>query len=189
MPTIMPCFDRFPKEGDIIGRLLAGYGELELEMCACVAEATDDLNGAIKKLFSIRGEQKRIETADKMMKTYYASVGLASKYNRTIANMHWCRKVRNQYAHCNWYDTAAEGLCFIDLEHTAKLKRKIKSVTAHRYSIDVALLKRQENYFTYVRKCYWHLAEAFRIAHGKASRKGGPLWPWPPRLARPPKHN
>jgi hypothetical protein len=36
MSTIMPCFDRFPKEGDLIGRLLAGYGELELEMCACV---------------------------------------------------------------------------------------------------------------------------------------------------------
>jgi hypothetical protein len=32
--TIMPCFDRFPREGNLIGRLLAGYGELELELCS-----------------------------------------------------------------------------------------------------------------------------------------------------------
>jgi hypothetical protein len=72
MPTIMPCFNRFPKEGDIIGRLLAGYGELELEMAACVAATTDDLNGAIKRLFGIRGESKRIKIADSMMKASYA---------------------------------------------------------------------------------------------------------------------
>jgi hypothetical protein len=154
----MPCFDRYPKEGNIIGRLLAGYGELELEMCACVAATTGDLNTAIKKLFRVRGEHNRIKTADAMMKTAYASIGLASKYNRTMANMDWCRTVRNQYAHCNWYDTTPEGLCFVDLEHTAKLKRKIKLVAAHRYPIDAVLLKRQEFYFTYVRQCYWHLA-------------------------------
>jgi hypothetical protein len=188
MPTIMPCFDRFPKEGNLIGRLLAGYGELELEMCACLAATTDDLSAAIKRLFGIRGEYKRIKTADAMMKASYASAGLASKYNHVIGNMDWCRTVRNQYAHCNWYDTTAEGLCFVDLEHTAKLKRKIKSVAAHRYPIDAVLLKRQETYFTYVRECYWHLAAAYRIARGKGF-KGGPLHPWPPRLARPPRHN
>jgi hypothetical protein len=141
--AIMPCFDRFPREGNIIGRLLAGYGELELEMCACVAAATDDLNGAIKRLFGLRGEYQRIKTANSMMKASYVSVGLASKYDRTMANMDWCRTVRNQYVHCNWYDTTAEGLCFVDLEHTAKLKKKIKSVMAHRYPIDAVLLEQQ----------------------------------------------
>jgi hypothetical protein len=184
----MPCFDRFPKEGDLIGRLLAGYGELELEMCACVAATTDNLSGAIKTLFGVRGEYNRIKKADAIMKTRYGSAGLASKYNRTMANMDWCRVVRNQYAHCNWYDTTAEGLCFVDLEHTAKLKRTIRSVTVHRYPIDDALLKRQEAYFAYVRACYWHLSEAYRAAQGKVS-KGGPQHAWPPLLARPPKHN
>jgi hypothetical protein len=186
--TIMPCFNRFPKEGDIIGRLLAGYGELELEMSACVAAVTNDLDSAIKALFGVRGEQRRIKTADSMMKASYVSAGLGSKYKRTIANMDWCRTVRNQYAHCSWYDTTAEGLCFVDLERTAKLKRKIASVTAHRHPVDAALLKRQETYFKYVQKCFWHLAEAYRIVHGKAS-KGGPLHAWPARLTRPPKHN
>jgi hypothetical protein len=157
-------------------------------MCACVAATTGDLDGAIKKLFGVRGEYKRIKTADLMMKGAYASVGLASKYNRTMKNMNWCRTVRNQYSHCNWYDTTAEGLCFVDLEHTAKLKRKIKSVMAHRHPIDAVLLKWQETYFTYVRECYWHLAEAYRIAREKVF-KGSPLHPWPPWLVRPCKHN
>jgi hypothetical protein len=122
------------------------------------------------------------------MKARFASTGLSSKYNRTMKNMNWCRTLRNQYAHCNWYDTNKEGLCFVDLEHTANLKTKIKSVTAHRYPIDAVLLKRQENYFLYVRRCYWHLAEAYRIAQGKRV-SGGPLHPWPQILARPPKHN
>jgi hypothetical protein len=188
MPTIMPSFDRFPREGNRIGRLLAGYGELELEMCDCVAAATGDLNGAIKKLFGTRGERKRIDIADELMRPCYDSAGLRSKYDGTIENMHWCRAVRNQYAHCNWYDTPGEGLCFIDLEHTATLS-EIKKLTEHRRPIDVPLLERQENYFHYVRTCYWHLAEALRIAHGEIVRRPGQAFPWPAPLVRPPKHN
>jgi hypothetical protein len=184
----MPGFDRHPKEGDLIGRLLAGYGELELEMCACLVATTKDLDGAIKRLFGIRGERRRIDEADAIMKARFASVGLSSKYNPTMKNMDWCRKLRNQYAHCNWYDTTKEGLCFIDLERTAKLRRKIKSVTAHRRPIDVVLLKQQEDYFLYVRQCYWHLAEAYGIAQGKRV-SGAPFHSWPARLARPPTHN
>jgi hypothetical protein len=187
MSTIMPCFNRFRKEGDLIGRLLAGYGELELQMCNCVAATTDDLEGAIKRLFGIQGERKRIKTAHSMMNAAYARAGLASKYNCVMANMHWCRTVRNQYAHCHWYDTKVEGLCFVDLERTAKLKGKIRSVTAHRYPIDAVLLKQQETYFTYVSECYSHLAEAY-VTRGKGF-KGGPLHPWPSHRPRPPEHN
>ena len=39
--TVMPCFDenQYPEEGLIIGRLLTGYGELELEMCSAIGAA------------------------------------------------------------------------------------------------------------------------------------------------------
>lgn len=49
--TIMPGFDRFPKQGMIIGRLLTGYGELEFELCRCVESVTGDLDAAIRALF------------------------------------------------------------------------------------------------------------------------------------------
>jgi hypothetical protein len=188
MPTIMPCFNSAPQEGDLIGRLLAGYGELEREMCDCVVAATNDLDGAIKTLFGVRGEKRRIDMADEMMGTHYDSAGLGPKHQAAIANMHWCREVRNQYAHCQWYYTPEEGLCFIDLEHTAKLLTKILKLTAHRYPIDAALLQRQEDYFHYVRECYWHLAEALRLATGRINKRST-AFQWPPVLARPPKHN
>jgi hypothetical protein len=123
-----------------------------------------------------------------MMRAAYATNGLGPKYRRALADMDWCRKVRNQYAHCNWYDTLAEGLCFIDLEHTATLKRKIKQVTKHRYSIDAKLLARQEAYFKYVQKCFWFLGEAYEIKHGTKPR-GGAFHTWPARINRPPRHN
>jgi hypothetical protein len=186
--TIMPSFDRYPSEGNSIGRMLAGYGELELEMCACVAAATNDLDAAIKKLFGTRGELKRIRAADGMMKASYEAAGLGAKYRRTMANMDWCRTVRNQYAHCNWYDTSAEGLCFVDLEHTASLKRKLRMVTKHRHPIDAPLLSGQEAYFRYVQKCFWYLAEAYEASKGKP-RHGLPLFTWPATINRPPKHN
>jgi hypothetical protein len=56
---IIPCFSEHQAEteGKIIGRLLAGYGELELSMCACLAAVTNNLDGAIKTLFRGRGEK------------------------------------------------------------------------------------------------------------------------------------
>jgi hypothetical protein len=149
-------------------------GELELEMCACVAATTNDLDAAIKKLFRTRGEMNRIKTADSMMTARYISAGLETKYRRTIANMDWCRTVRNQYAHCNWYDTSEEGLCFVDLEHTAKLKKKIVSVAKHRYPIDATLLIQQEQYFRYVQKCFWYLVESYKSFKGEQRHSHGP---------------
>jgi hypothetical protein len=112
--TIMPCFDRFPEEGNMIGRLLAGYGELELELCRCVAVINGDLDAAIRAILRERGEQKRIGKADSLAKLAYVDAGLGSYYCAAISDMHWCRLIRNQYAHCNWYDTPAEGVCFFD---------------------------------------------------------------------------
>jgi hypothetical protein len=37
--TILPAFVQFPKEAAIIGRLLAGYGELEFDLCNCLRAA------------------------------------------------------------------------------------------------------------------------------------------------------
>jgi hypothetical protein len=41
---LMPCFlkdhNQAYEEGVIVGRLFAGYGELEMAMCACIIEET-----------------------------------------------------------------------------------------------------------------------------------------------------
>jgi hypothetical protein len=164
----MPGFQRFPKEGAAIGRLLAGYGELEFEMCRCLEAAIGSFDSAFKLLFRTRGEKKRYDRADRIMRPMFVGAGLGAVYSPTMTGMDSCRLIRNQYAHCNWYDTSTEGLCFVDLEATAQLTTPVASVTANRRPIDVALLTTQEDFFSYIQGCFWHL----HYAHDKA--KGRP---------------
>jgi hypothetical protein len=167
--TIMPCFDRYPEEGNLIGRLLAGYGELEIELCNCVSAITGNLDDAIKALFSERGEYQRIMKANKMARNSYVKAGLGVPYGTAIQDMHFCREVRNQYAHCTWFDTPDTGLCFIDLEAAANSNNPTVPLTLLRQRIDLALLEEQQAFFRYVQKCWWFLASAYPAAHGKSS--------------------
>jgi len=64
MSSIMPAFVRYPEEAAIIGRLLAGYGELEFDLCLCVGHARGDMDMAFKAMFRPRGETQRIDIAD-----------------------------------------------------------------------------------------------------------------------------
>jgi hypothetical protein len=66
--TIMPIFDACQEEGKIIGRLLAGYGELEFAICGCLAATMDDLNDAARIFYRVRGEEQRLHVADAMMR-------------------------------------------------------------------------------------------------------------------------
>ena len=82
--TIMHCFDpgSAEAEGKIIGSLLAGYGELELEMALCLIAATGNYDASLKALYSVRGEEKRIKKADRMMKVQYVNAKLAININK-----------------------------------------------------------------------------------------------------------
>jgi len=196
MSDLMPCFwpENAEKEGNIIGRLLTGYGELEFEMCHCLAVATPGnfndaikINEAAKLLFGQRGEEKRITTADNAMRAAYASAHLAKIYDETISDMHWCRKIRNQYSHCTWYYTATEGLHFINLEDWAK--SPTPTLTDGRLPLTTALLMEQENYFMYVKRSFWHLTAAYQNTSGqRAKRNLISAFPLPPKLPRPPMH-
>jgi hypothetical protein len=182
----MPAFIRFPQEGAIIGRILAGYGELELELCNCVNAVSDDFDAALKLLFRRRGEERRIKAADSVARPKFIAAGLGEPYCQAIADMNWCRTIRNQYAHCNWYDTSAEGLCFVNLEDLAKSQRPIASLGSGRRPINVTLLETQEAFLSYVRKCFWYLGAEYQA---KAGKQPNQLWALPLAVAQPPLHN
>jgi len=192
---VVPCFvpSQAEAEGVIIGQLLAGYGELELELADCVIAAIGNYDAAIKVLFRERGEQKRIERADSMIKAKYEYAGLGASYKQAISDMNWCRCIRNQYAHSHWYYTDAEGLCFVDLEYTAKLSTVIETVMEHRHPIDTSLLERQANFSIYVKNCFWFLAESYRrfdkITKSPEVLLSSRIHALPARVARPQKHN
>jgi hypothetical protein len=186
--TVLPAFLRYPNEGLIIGRILAGYGELEFEMCECLFTTNNDVDLSIKHLFSQRGELRRIKIADGLMRTKYADAGLGNTaYESFMADMDWCRGIRNQYAHCNWYDKEGEGLSFVDLEATANLVITNKrSLGEQRCCVDVALLIEQESFFKYVQRGFWYLAASYREKAGGPCNEGVKL---PPQRSRPRKYN
>ena len=52
---LMPAFLRYPNEAAILGRLLAGYGELEFIYAQCLAETIGNQETALRTYFGIRG--------------------------------------------------------------------------------------------------------------------------------------
>jgi hypothetical protein len=190
--TLLPAFVNCPNEGIRVGSILAGYGELELELCACVSAATGDLDAAIKSLFGIRGAEQRIKQANALALERYVEAGLDAPFRKVLNDLDWCRELRNQYAHCQWYYTEREGLCFVDLEETAKQVAKIESLVEYRNALPLLLLEQQEAFFVYVRRGFWYLAEAYQrwnqMRQSPHKQLRDPIFPLPNKTARPPKH-
>ena len=116
---ILPAFDRYPQEAAIIGRLLAGYGELEFELYHCVAGITGDFDTVFKVMFRPRGETQRIDIADSMGRTRFRDVDLGDRFSEAVSDMRYCRKIRNQYAHCTWHNDYSGRFGFVQLEEIA----------------------------------------------------------------------
>ena len=182
----MPAFARFEEEGKTIGRLLTGYGELELNLCTLMIATTGDLDASVRAMFSRRGEEHRITEAKRSMKAAYTSAGLRHEFFETMTDMHQCRLIRNQYAHCVWYDTPSEGLAFCDLEAMALDPAPIIKIAAGRKFIDQGLLDLQEVYFAYVANCLWHLENAYRCWAAPGTNL---IFSRPPKMDPPPRHN
>tara|TARA_R110002110_G_scaffold213752_1_gene427166 strand:- start:172 stop:720 length:549 start_codon:yes stop_codon:yes gene_type:complete len=178
----MPAFDTFPTEANIIGRLLAGYGELEFALCQCIAQARDDFDTTVKALFRTRGERQRVKVADALGRSIFRSLGYGDMFSEAVADMLFCTKLRNRYAHCNWHDDLSGKIGFVDLEEIAEghAKARISNLTIHH--LDEQVLAAQMNYFDYVDKCLVFL-------NFEAQKLGGRLdshpWQIPKKIGRP----
>ena len=180
--TILPLFADYPKEAEIIGRLLAGYGELELELTECLGAVLGNFNTAIKVLFRTKGEETRIEVADAIMRGEFIGLSLGRPYSEAISDANWCRRIRNQYAHCHW-DFQTPVLGFVELERNAK--KHNRDWVRVRY-VPRKLLAEQETYFCFVRDCLKYLAAEFKVLEGKSPSHKLSL---PKKINRPPLYN
>jgi hypothetical protein len=183
--TVMPFFNEFPNEAAIVGRLLTGYGELELELAQCVGAATGDVDAAIRALFVQRWAEARIRTAGKLAEKLYDAAGLGDDYRSTVDDMDCCRLVRNQYAHCHWYPRREDGLGFVNLEDIAKNAPSLWPLDAHRHLVDRNFLEKQEEFFLNVRHWFWYLSGEYKV---KVSAIKGHIWVSQPRLPHPALH-
>ena len=185
MPRIiMPVFSTFPVEGAIIGRLLAGYGDLEFDLCNCIGMAIDDMDMVLKAMFRARGEHQRILIADAIGRKPYRAFSLETQFSETIAGMQHCRKIRNEFAHCNFFDDNSGSLAYLNLETNAKsnaVVRSIRTFTVHH--LTAPFLQQKEEYFGYISDCLAFLNhEAQRLAGRAASN----AFAMPPKMSPPP---
>jgi hypothetical protein len=188
--TIMPIFESFQEEGQIVGRLLAGYGELEYRLFGCLAATMENDNDALRIIFGKRGGENRIQHADKKMRSAYRKVGLRAEYMEAIADLDWCRLLRNQYAHSQWYagETVTRrkfGLSIMNLEKSAETSNGGPFMTRRDY-INLGLLHQQEQYYIYVSDCLRYLELEYQRLAGKIPSHS---FVRPTKISRPRKYS
>jgi hypothetical protein len=99
-------------------------------------------------MFRARGETLRIDVADAFARHAYVELGIGNEYSAALGTVRYCLKIRNQYAHCVWWDDNSGNLAFANLEEIAKGNAFLKDLTSLTTKhIDLATLVDQEDYF------------------------------------------
>jgi hypothetical protein len=184
--SILAPFQKFSAEGATVGRLLAGYSNIEVGLLHCVQMARGgDLDTVLKKMFRTRGETRRINEAEKLGHVDYQRLHLAGKFQKAIRVVRYYPEIRNQYSHWVWWDDHSGELAFANLEELAKRKRPVRDFAKLKaHHVDAALLAQREAYFVYADDLLAWINYEGR-ARDRKLRGGNPLLK--PRPMRRPK--
>jgi hypothetical protein len=184
MTTLQPSFLAFKAEASVIGRLLAGYGELEYALAYCLANTIGNLDAALRTLFVIRGEAARLDVANSLMHDDYHSRGMGPKYDSAISDIRHCRKIRNTFAHCHWSSHDSAGLFYVNLEDAARDSQNgFKQQWLH---VDMPLMMRMIECYETTQTRLWWLDSQHQVLTGREDKNP---WQWPSKQNRPPMHN
>ena len=135
--SILAPFKKFAAEGGTVGRLLAGYSNIEVGLLHCVQMGRGgDPDTVLKKMFCIRGETRRINEAEKLGQPDYQRLSLTGDFRKAIGVVRYCLKIRNQYAHWVWWDDNSGKLAFANLEDLAQRKRPVRLSITHNFHPD-----------------------------------------------------
>jgi hypothetical protein len=143
------AFDYYRREGDIVGRLVVEYGELEWDLCLLVGVAIDDLDAAIKVMYRARGEAQRIALGDALARKHMPE-SLQQIYSMTIARLRDCTKIRNRYAHTHFTTTADDRLAFMDIEALASESGVSDTARLPLFALTTELIEDEARMFTQV---------------------------------------
>jgi hypothetical protein len=169
---IPSAFDRFKREGEIIGRMVIEYGELEWDLCLLVGHVIQDFDVALKAMYRSRGATQRIEIADALARNRLAIGRIRTIYEETIAHMRFCLKIRNQYAHTNWVDAIGDGLCFVNIEEVAKANDVVQLESLQRYQLNLEIIEDQQRFFVQVMQNMRYLNMEIQYLNGTSQVQG-----------------
>lgn len=158
---LMPAFRRRKKNAAVVGRLIAGYNDLELLLALCIGmvmaskkrpHPTKDIfavrhvceKRGLKALYRIQGAERRLKQARKWTKKEFEKAGLKKEYEETLAALGRCRKFRNLFAHSLYGQSKKRGLFFVFMEEYAKRPQSLSYEFRHASS---KVLDQIEDYF------------------------------------------
>lgn len=149
--AVLRSFQDFPAEAALIGRMLAGYADLEIDLMHCAkAVRGDDLDLALKAMFRGRGNAQRIDVADALARQPYHALGLGAEFEAAIAAVRHCLKIRNLYAHSTWWNDNSGQLAFANLEDLARKNFAVTDLHGLEvHHVTVPHLQQQFAYFQY----------------------------------------
>jgi hypothetical protein len=151
---ILTQFHGFAVEGEIVGRLLTGYANLEVGLLNCVHLVLGDLDTPLKAMFKVRSESRRIKAAVKLGERPYNALGLGTDFQWAIEAMRYCLLIRNQYSHWVWWNDYSGKIAFANLEDVALRTSRVKDLRSLKpHHVDATLLSSQEAYFAYTDQC------------------------------------
>jgi hypothetical protein len=174
-------FATFPREMEIAARLVLTYGELEFSMALCIGAAIGDNDQAIRVVYRTYGEERRIAVAGALGLPSMTKLGLNHRFQAALADMQWCRQIRNQYAHGHFVPSKDNKapVRFMDLQEAAESNAPI--ILTMR-PIARETLDSQDKFFTYVGDCLDLLKNG---AEGKVAI---PKLQWPIQTLKPPRY-
>lgn len=182
--TVLRAFAEHPEEAALIGRMLAGYADLEIDLMYCANAVRDDLDLALKTMFRGRGNSQRIDLAVAIGRREYDKLGLAAEFDSAIEAVRFCLRIRNLYAHCTWWNDNSGELAFANLEELAKLKvvvTDLRGLTVNH--VNVGHLQSQFRYFEYADNM---LIGVLQEGNRRANRPSHPSVVIPAAVAPPP---
>ena len=148
--AILRAFQDFLLEAALIGRMLAGYADLEIDLMNCAKAVRGDLDLTLKTMFRGRGNAQRIDIADALARQPYHGLGIGAEFETAIGAVRYCLRIRNLYAHCTWWNDNSGRLAFANLEELAKenvVVVDLHGLTVHH--VTVSHLQAQFAYFEY----------------------------------------
>ena len=184
--AILRVTQDYPGEAAIIGRMLAGYADLEIDLLYCAKAVRDDLDLTLKAMFRSRGNAQRIDVADALARHPYHALGLGSEFERGVGAVRYCLRIRNLYAHCTWWNDNTGQLAFANLEELAKdnaVIHDLHGLTVHH--VTVQHLQAQFSYFEYTDNV---LIGVIQEGNRRAGKPDIPGIVVPPDVAQPPKY-
>ena len=163
--NLFKAFNDFPSEASAIGTILSSYTSLEVDLMNAVKSVRSDLDTVLKVMYRSRGESNRIEIADALGFQAYKELNLGDEFRDAITAIKYCVKIRNQYAHCIWWNDYSGHLAFSNIEKLAKSNQKIVDLKDMNIChIELKILQDQLSYYEYVSDyLMWILNEGLRM--------------------------